>query len=302
MKNNDLNQIRMFTKVAQLGSFTRAAENLGIEKSTVSTKISQLEKQLNIRLLHRTTRSVSLTDAGKQYLDYCEQALNILRQGEDYLAELNQVPKGRLRVSIPQNMLDFAMDSLVLPFLNQYPDVELEIIQSNKEVDLVADGFDIALRSSKLDLLDSSLIYREIRHSEWMMVASPDFVQRYGTAQNPEELMAQPSLGINSEVAGSQYHNQLSWQNQKVLLRHRFSINNINNIIHAAIKGLGFTMLPATMANNLIVQGKLVQIHPEIEIPASKFYLVYPNRSGQPAKMKAFVEAILEWIGQLNKS
>lgn len=295
MKNNDLNQIRMFAKVAQLHSFTKAAEALGIEKSTVSNKITQLETRLNIRLLQRTTRSVSLTDAGQQYLTYCEQALAALSMGESYIAELSQVPTGCLRVSTPQNFIDFVMPSLITPFLKEYPEVQLEIIQSNRNIDLIKDGFDIAVRSQRDDIADSSLIYRKIRHTEWIMVASPDFIEQYGIATTPTELAALPSIGSNNEVIREQYHKEIVWQGEKVRLNHRLSVNSVNSICQGVLEGLGIAFLPKTMASANLESGRLIQIHPEIELSPSKLYVVYPSRSGQPAKVRAFVDALIAW-------
>jgi len=295
MKNNDLNQIRMFAKVAQLHSFTKAAEALGIEKSTVSNKITQLETRLNIRLLQRTTRSVSLTDAGQQYLTYCEQALAALSMGESYIAELSQVPTGCLRVSTPQNFIDFVMPSLITPFLKEYPEVQLEIIQSNRNIDLIKDGFDIAVRSQRDDIADSSLIYRKIRHTEWIMVASPGFIEQYGIATTPTELAALPSIGSNNEVIREQYHKEIVWQGEKVRLNHRLSVNSVNSICQGVLEGLGIAFLPKTMASANLESGRLIQIHPEIELSPSKLYVVYPSRSGQPAKVRAFVDALIAW-------
>ena len=293
MANNDLNQIRIFVQVAQLQSFTQAALALGIEKSTVSTKISHLESRLGIRLLQRTTRSVSLTEAGSQYLDYCQQALDALQTGDDFIQGLSQVPSGRLRVCAPDNLVDFIMSTVITPFLEQYPKVQLEFIQSGQEVDMIKDKFDIVLRASAQAIEDSSLIYRKIHHSQWVLVASKAHIEKYGQPQTPQQLMIHPSVGMVYEPG--QGNDFFYWQNQKVVLRHRFAVNNMNSIIMAVKSDLGFAMVPKGMVSQALKQKALVQISADITIAPTSLYVVYPSRSGQPAKLKAFVDALVNW-------
>jgi len=300
MANNDLNQIQIFSKVAQLQSFTKAAEVLGLEKSTVSTKISQLESRLGIRLLQRTTRSVSLTESGAQYLNYCEQALAALQMGDDYIAQLSQIPSGSLRVSVPQNLVDVILPTVITPFLQQYPKVKLEIIQSNQHVNLITDKFDIAIRSTTDDIQDSSLIYRKIRHSEWTLVASAQHIAEYGLATTVPELLSQPSIGMVDEHGDGQLRTEFNWQNKKVVLKHRFGVNNMNAVIEAIRAGLGFGLVPRGMVAAELARQEFVEISTGINIKTTGLYVVYPTRSGQPAKTKAFVDALLAW-GQYKK-
>ncbi len=293
MANNDLNQIRIFSKVAQLQSFTKAAAALGVEKSTVSTKINQLESRLGIRLLQRTTRSVNLTEAGSQYLSYCEQALSALQLGDDFIAGLSHIPKGRLRVSAPHDLVDFIMPTVITPFLQQYPQVQLEIIQSNQFVDLIKENFDIAIRSSREAIQDSSLIYRKIYQAELSLVASREHIEQYGVAKNPDELAAQPSVGVINENNDNSLF--IHWQEQKVLLKHRFAVNSMTSIRIAIKASLGFGIISKNMIRKELAQQQLIEISSDIRIKPTALYLVYPSRSGQPAKLKAFVDALVQW-------
>ncbi|NQZ06421.1 MAG: LysR family transcriptional regulator [Algicola sp.] len=295
MANNDLNQIRIFSKVAQLHSFTKAAESLNLEKSTVSSKISQLESRLGIRLLQRTTRSVSLTEAGEQYLSYCEQALASLQLGDDYIAGLSHIPTGQLRVSAPQNLIDFWMPTVIIPFLQRYPKINLQFVQSNRHVDLIKDNFDIAMRVSAEKIQDSSLIYRKIYHSEWVLVANQQHIEQYGLATTPQALISQPSVGTAREINDGLNTDTFHWQGQKVALKHRFAVNSMSSIKQAIMAGLGFAMVPRSMVRQELATQQLVEINPDIEIKPTSLYVVYPSRSGQPAKLKAFVDALLEW-------
>ncbi len=293
--NNDLNEIRIFTKVAHLLSFTKAAEALGVEKSTASSKINQLEARLGIRLLQRTTRSVSLTDAGSEYLSYCEQALGALQMGEDYIAELSDVPTGSLQVSVSQNFADFIMPTVITPFLERYPKVNLNIVQSSRTVDLIKEGFDVAVRSSADELQDSSLIYRKIFPTERILVASKSFIDKFGLAKTPEQLAQQPCVGIINENPESWHNTSVYWKKQKVPLKFRFAVNSMNSVKYAVDAGLGVGILPKRSISEQLDNGQLVEISSDVKIAPTSLYVVYASRSGQPAKLKAFVEALLKW-------
>ncbi|WDE09150.1 LysR family transcriptional regulator [Thalassomonas viridans] len=301
MANNDLNQIRIFVQVAKLQSFTRAAEILGLEKSTVSSKVSQLEARLQIRLLQRTTRSVSLTEAGEQYLSYCEQALSALQLGDEFIANLNRVPSGRLRVSVPHNFVDFVMPTVIMPFLQKYPEVDLEIIESSRHVDLIKEHFDIAIRPSTEPVKDSSLVYRKIHHAEWVIAASRQHIDLYGLPATAKELACQPSIGSIGESKYGQEHQVIYWHEQKIVLNHRLAVNNMNSVRLALKAGLGFALIPKNMIKKELMQGELLEICPDIELKPTSLYVVYPSRSGQPAKLKAFVDALKRWGEELNR-
>jgi len=295
MANNDLNQINIFTQVANLQSFTRAAESLNIEKSTVSAKIAQLESRLGIRLLHRTTRSVNLTDAGAEYLKFCESALESLKLGDDFIAELSNIPAGNIRVSTPHDLVEFWMPTVITPFLKQYPKINLEIIQTNKNVDLIKGKFDIAIRSSNEEIQDSSLIYRKIYQAELMAVASKSYIESYGLVKKPFELNNIPSVGVTNSDNQETKIDTIYWQDQKVTLKHRLAVNSMSSVKHAIKSGLGFGILSKNMIKKELQTGELVELNCDIKIKPTSLYIVYPSRAGQPAKLKAFVEALVKW-------
>lgn len=300
MTNNDLNQIRIFTKVAHLKSFTKAANTLHIEKSTVSSKVTQLESRLGVRLLQRTTRSVSLTEAGEHYLTFCEQALNALVEGEDYLAQLSSVPSGRLRVSVPQNMIDLWMPTVITPFLQQYPEVSLQMEQSNRHVDLIKEKFDVAIRVDSDQVQSSTLIYRQISQSEWVLVAGAKHVEQYGLATMPEQLQGQPSVGMSFGAPNIQSDSAFEWQGEKVHRQHRLILNSMGALKQAVLSNLGFGILPVNMVTKELADKSLVAITYDVNIRPTTLYVVYPSRTGQPAALKAFVDAVFKWADTKN--
>ena len=293
--NNDLNQIRIFQQVAELASFTKAAEVLGIEKSTVSTKINHLESRLGIRLLQRTTRSVSLTEAGQQYLAYCQQALDALKEGDDYISELSNVPTGRLRISTPHHLVEFTMDSVFSPFLKRYPEVQLEIFESNQKVDLINEKFDLAIRSDFETINDSSLIYRKLFSREWVLVASKAFIAEHGRPKDISALKRLPSIGTTALGANQSNSDEFHWQGQKIKLRHRFAVNNIIAVKKAMLNHLGMALIPYTMIQQDLALGHAEILLDDAKIANTSLYMIYPSRTGQPAKLKALVNTFTEW-------
>ncbi|TQF66823.1 LysR family transcriptional regulator [Pseudoalteromonas luteoviolacea] len=293
--NNDLNQIRIFCKVAQLQSFTQAAQALDIEKSTVSNKVSQLEARLGVKLLQRTTRSVKLTEEGAQYLHFCEQAMSQLEQGEAFLSDMRQQASGHLRVAVPQNFADFMASTIVIPFLQAHPQITLEVQQGAQNVDLIKAGFDVAIRASFNNIEDSSLIYRKIYQSQRVFVASSNFAAKYGVVSTVEQLRSQPYIasfaGERSDESFNQVHAQGKWHT----LNARLSVNSTAAVLSAVEAGLGFAIMPTGMVRDKIASGEFVQIAADITLTDSVIFLVYPSRHGQPAKLKAFIDTMVQW-------
>ena len=293
--NNDLNQIRIFCQVAQLQSFTRAAETLDIEKSTVSNKVRQLESRLGVKLLQRTTRTVTLTDAGEQYLQYCQQAMAQLEQGEQLLSEMQQQVVGNLRIAVPQNFADIVLPKIVTPFLQQHPNVTLEVQQGAGQIDLLKDGLDLAVRASFTEVEDSSLIYRKIYQSKRIFVASPKHIAKFGIAKNIQQLTQQPYIASLVGDGKNESFNQVFSEGKWHTFQARLTVNSMPAIISAVNDGLGFSILPIRMAREKLATGELVQIAPEVTLTDSVIYLVYPSRLGQPARLRAFIDVMVEW-------
>ncbi|KZN28996.1 hypothetical protein N480_09515 [Pseudoalteromonas luteoviolacea S2607] len=293
--NNDLNQIRIFCKVAQLQSFTKAAEALDIEKSTVSNKVSHLEARLGVKLLQRTTRSVKLTEEGAQYLHFCEQAMSQLAQGEAFLSEIREQASGHLRVAVPQNFADFMASTIVVPFLQAHPKITLEVQQGAHSVDLIKDGFDVAVRASFSDVEDSSLVYRKIYQSQRVFVASQQHVAEHGVASSIEQLRSQPYIASFAGARSDESFNQVYAQDKWHTLNARLTVNSTAAVLSAVEAGLGFAIMPIGMVKDKIASGEFVQIASDITLTDSVIYLVYPSRVGQPAKLKAFLDMMVSW-------
>jgi len=297
--NNNLNQIRIFCQVAQLQSFTKAAELLAIEKSTVSNKINQLEIRLGVKLLQRTTRSVSLTEEGAQYLEHCQQALSQLQIGEERLRDLTKQATGNLRVAVPQNFADRMLDQTVIPYLQQNPNVSIVISQGTQDADLIEQGYDLAIRASFSSIADSSLVYRKIYQSKRIFFASKAHADKYGIATNISQLKLQPYVANFAGDTNDSSHNQVFAGDRWHTLKARLTVNSMAATYSAVDAGIGFSISPIGMVENRIKTGEYVQIAPEVELTDSEIYLVYPSRHGQPAKLKRFIDLMVDWGEQM---
>ena len=293
--NNDLNQIRIFCRVAQLQSFTQAAQALDIEKSTVSNKINQLEHRLGVKLLQRTTRSVKLTEEGAQYLEFCLAALEQLQLGEDVLSESKQQVVGHLRVSVPQNFADFILPRVLTPLLSEHPKLTIEVEQGGAQLQRLKDGFDLVVIASFKEVEDSSLIYRKIYQSKRIFVAAKSHVETHGEAKTVQALKQQPYLGSLVGGKGSESFNQVFSEGKWHTLKARLSINSTIALSKAVKDGLGYTIMPIGMVKEQLNSGELVQIAQDVELTDSEIYLVYPSRVGQPAKLKVFIDSLVKW-------
>jgi DNA-binding transcriptional LysR family regulator len=300
--NSDLNQIRIFCRVAQLQSFTQAAQMLGIEKSTVSNKVSQLEAYLGVKLLQRTTRTVKLTDAGEQYLEFCHRAMAQLEQGEDLISEMQQQAVGHLRIAVPQNFADLMLPKIVTPFLQQNPKVTIEVQQGVQCVDLIKDGFDLAVQATFNDVKDSSLIYRKIYQSKRIFVASPKHVSVFGKANNIQQLSQQPYIASFAGESNDEAYNQVYSEGKWHTFQPRLTVNSMLAIASAVDTGLGFSIMPTGMVQKKLETGELVQIAQDVTLTDSVIYLVYPSRLGQPAKLKAIITAMIDWGKGMTKN
>src|SRR5260221_6497207 len=180
----DLNEMLVFARVVQAGSFTTAAAALGMPKSTVSRKVSELEERLKARLLQRTTRKLSPTDAGRTYYDYCARIVGEIEDAERAVSSLQATPRGVLRVTAPVNVA--FLGPIVSDYLKRYPDVRIDLFCTGRSVDLVEERFDLGIRAGAL--ADSTLIARSLGMVKWFLVATPAYLKKHGRPQTPDDL------------------------------------------------------------------------------------------------------------------
>lgn len=297
---NPFEDMRVFVQVMESGSFTAAADKLGLSKQFVSRRLMQLEERLGVRLLNRSTRRLDVTPLGQAYYEAALRLLGEVRHVEESLSGDSDEPRGTVRLSAP---LSFAMEHLgtLLPaFLARYPEVAVEVDLSDRSVDLLAEGYDLALRIGVLE--DSSLIARTIASIDRVYCASPDYLARRGTPLLPEDLRAHECLPYG-------HSRQVQWRfrqaGRETLLNvsGRMRVNNGELLREAAIGGLGVTWLPHFIVRAALAQGHLVEVLAAFKSEPLTLSALYPQhrqRSRPVQALIAFIKAHMH--GQVGES
>ena len=289
-----LQDMALFALVAEMGSFTAAAQKAELPKSSVSQRISQLEQQVGIRLLNRTTRRISLTFAGEHYLVHCREMLAASERAEYAIQRLRENPSGRLRITCPAGIGATLLAHMNAEFQLRYPEVSLDVSISDDVVDLVEAGFDVALRTGKPQ--DSSLIGRMIGHCPRYMLASPDYLAQHGTPGSPEEL-AQHNCLHYSFFAGQSWHFLTpEGESLSVAVSGNLSASISSLLMDAAIKHCGIAMLPEREARTALEQGWLVPVLEALEPKPLAIHGIYQSREYQPAALRAFLDELARYL------
>jgi DNA-binding transcriptional LysR family regulator len=286
----DLNEIYVFTKVVQAKSFTQAAKLLGIPKSTVSAKVSSLEKRLGVTLIKRTTRQLHLTDAGKNYLKRCIEGIELIQSAESEAAVTQSEPRGTLRITAP---LDFSIPSLrerIDVFLKRYPKVEVELVFTDRFVDLVAEGIDVAIRAGALE--DSSLIAKKIGTSRFVPLASPEYLKRAGRPAHPRDLTKHECLVFTTMEGPRLWTLHHGSERASVRVRGRLSADSLLVIRDFARAGNGIALIPSTFCQQELRDRALVPALPGWFSSPSPLHIVYPAQRFTPPHLQEFVDLV----------
>ena len=287
--------IPVFVAVVQYGGFSPAARFLGISKSAVSKRISQLEQQLGVKLLHRTTRKLSLTEAGEHYFEHALKANLAARDAEDAVAQLQGEPQGRLRINTPMSFGRLHMAPMIPEFLKKYPKIRIELVMDDKVVDLVTGGFDIAIRGGALP--DSSLVARRLAPLNSVLCASPEYLHREGQPQQLDDLLQHNCLSFSYSNDVKEWSFSKDNQRHSVVVSGSYQVNNSEALLEAVRQGLGIARLPTFVAGPDIRAGTLVALFPEYQMPAVEINAVLIERQYMPAKVRVFLDFALEYFG-----
>lgn len=267
---DSLSDIVTLVRVVEAKSFVAAAQGLGVTPSAVSKSVSRLEERLGVRLLNRTTRSLSLTDAGNSFYVRCRTLVGQLQEAESEVAATNQRPRGRLRVDMPAV---FGREYVIpaLPrFLAQYPDILLQISFSDRLVDMIEEGIDVVIRVGKLT--DSRLVARQLTVPQMILVAAPDYVERNGAPEQPEDLQRHSAVRYYSPNTGAivDWCLERNGEQREVTVAGQLLFNNIEAVMNAAIAGLGIAPAPSFMADRPLAAGVLTRVLPEWHLTPEK--------------------------------
>lgn len=284
----------IFVQVAELRSFAAAGQRLGISASAVSKGVARLELKLGVRLFQRSTRSVSLTAEGALFLDRCRRILAEIAAAENELASTTASPQGRLRVSLP--LVSGLMWPVLSAFANHYPQIELDLDFSDRLVDVVDEGFDAVVRTG--DLSDSRLMSKRLGVSRFVCVGAPDYFERHGTPERPEDIARHACLLHRIPSTGLLEKWSLLRGDEDADMRPPPSMtsNHLETLRHMAIQGHGIAYLPDFSVRPALDRGELVTVLDEWAGSSSTFWLLWPSNRQLLPRVRAFVDFMAEHL------
>lgn len=291
----DLNDLYFFCQVVDQGSFTKAGRDIGITKSKISRRISELEDRLGVRLLHRSTRKLALTEIGHVFYQHCKAMVNEAQSAQEAAEQVQSIPRGRIRITCPALFAQSSFAHTITRFMEEYKEVSIVLNATDRTVDLIQEGFDVAVRFQSNNFTDSSLVVRRLGLSTSHLIASPNFLNRYGHPQIPQDLVTFACLAKTRSEGISQFSlthsdgRQININFQPVLESNEWTV-----LKQAALSDLGITMLPEEFCREEIQSGLLVPILTEWSLPTSSLYIVYPSRRGLIPAVRSFIDFVAE--------
>ena len=290
-----LNDMATFASVVSEGSFSRAAQSLGLSKATISKRISRLEVRLGARLLNRTTRRLSLTEIGSAFNEHCSRLVAEAEEAEQTVTALTANPRGTLRVNVPMSFGRLHIARAIPQFLAQYPDLKVDITLDDAFVDLVHGGYDLAIRIA--DLPDSSLVARRLAPSRRVVCGSPGYFRRRGVPETPDDLKNHECLSYRYLTTTGSWPFRKGQRTWSIPVSGSLSANNGDVLLAAAVAGTGLVLVPTFMVEQQLRSGALLPVLASYAESDFGIYAVYPHRRHVSAKVRAFVDYFAERFG-----
>ncbi|MEC5385791.1 LysR family transcriptional regulator [Uliginosibacterium sp. H3] len=289
-----LDTFRLFVRLMELGSFAAAAAELGVSPSAASKAINQLEASLGARLLHRTTRRLSLTEAGTTYLERARAVLLAVEEADAEAAGATVSASGRLRLNMPMALGLADLGEALADFAAEHPGIELDVDLGDRHADLLAEGFDLGLRATT-DPKDSSYVAQRIAAFPLHICAAPAYMERHGRPATPDDLAEHACFAYVYATAGLRW--PLRWRGQThVVITPRMRANNTLFLKRLVLAGLGIAVLPGFVAKPEIDTGALVELFPDVERPPLLLFAQYPERRLTPHKVSVCVAFLKDWF------
>jgi len=291
----DLNAMYLFAKVVEHGSYSAAARALGLQTSKLSRRVSDLERQLGVRLLQRTTRRVTVTEIGQTYYQHCAALEAEALAAQEAIDRTRSAPQGTVRVSCPISLLNGGVTPILAKFLAANPLVRVYVDMTNRRVDVVEEGFDLALRVRRLPLEATNLAMRKLGESDGVVVGHPALLTRLGRPAHPNDIARYPTLSMTT--AGDRY----SWQFREkdgsdfsVTHVPRLMTDSFDALRAAAVAGVGLAYLPHFTVYQDIQRGELERVLPEFGLGPGVVHVVFPSRRGMVPAVRALLDALVE--------
>jgi DNA-binding transcriptional LysR family regulator len=287
-----LSAMKLFVRVAEIGSFSAVAQQMGVARSVVTRQVAALEAHLATKLIARSTRSLTLTSAGTAYLEKCRVILNLVEAAETDIAHEQQAPRGLVRVSLPLSFGIKRVAPILLQLAERYPELHLEMDHSDRRVNLIEDGFDFSIRITRQ--LGSNEVARRLGTVRMLVLAAPDYLARHGRPRQPSELTHHECLGYTISGANPAWPFMVDGQLRQVSVRSRIHGNNGEVLCAAAARGLGITCTPDFIAEAFVNSGQLEEILHDYPMPELGVYAMLPGNRHVPHRVRVLVDALQE--------
>jgi len=290
-----LDSLVIFATVVKANNFTNAAHSLGLTPSAVSKQISLLEDRLGIRLLNRTTRSVSPTEAGQLFFNRCNRILEDLEEAEHMVKDLETSPRGTLRITATPTFGRSMLTKIFSEFLRDYPDVNFDLILADKNLDLVKEGIDLAIQLGSLQ--DSRLVARPVAKQKVILTATKTYLDQHELPVQLNDLSKHHILMVSGiDYAEPRWIKRFLKEAGLNNKERRFTVNDLDTMFEATMNGMGIAALPLYMVENHLASGQLVHVLPDVIFPTRTIHVVYPENRYLSAKSRAFVDFIAEYF------
>ena len=287
-----LRALRLFVRLADLGSFTRVAEQINASKSMISKEISRLEEELGARLLHRSTRNVQLTHVGEGYLQRAREILAKLDEADNFVRDLQQHPRGKLKINAPMALGITDLSLLFADFMRAYPDIELDIHLGDENVDLVEQGFDLGFRASSRPV-DSSYVGRPLIDFNYRICASPQYLEMNAAIALPRDLKE------HNCFVYSYFQGKNVWPIEDgIAIQGTLRVNSTIFMMEAIKGGLGIGFIPDFVCREALLKGEVVEVLANAKKPSLTLYALYPSRHFVPAKLVQCIEFLERWFAE----
>lgn len=292
----NLNDLHLFVQAVDSGSFTAAARHLGIPKSTVSKRVAELEGRLGVRLIQRTSRSFALTELGREFFQHAQASIIEAEMAEGIVRRHLAEPAGSVRLTASVPTAQFTLTEHLPALAARYPKLRLSVHVTDRFVDIVQEGFDIALRSHRGPLPDSALVQRKLASHPFLILASPDYISTHGQPRRPEELAEHAT--IMTSLTENQWRLYTDHGDEALVsLQSVMAADEPYVLMETAAAGLGITCLPTSVCRKALADGRLVRVLPEWTAGSIETTILMPHRRGQLPAVRAVVDFLAEQLG-----
>lgn len=287
-----LDAMQLFVRVAELGSFSAVAQQLGLARSAVTRQIAALESHLGVKLMARSTRRLALTSAGTAYLEKCRVILNLVEAAETGVAEDRLTPRGNIRISVPLSYGLKRLGPVLLDFSQRYPEVALDMDFSDRRINLIEEGVDLSVRITRR--LEPGDVARKLGSARMQVVASPEYLGRHGRPQHPSELAHHLCLGYTNAGSSQLWQFMVDGQPESFHVQCRLNANNGDVLIAAAARGLGITCHPDFITAAYLGDARVEEILSDYPMPELGIYAILPSNRHIPHRVRVLMDYLVE--------